>query len=121
MTVSARAAAEFVAFYHAGESASLAHAHHVDITFTVEDVDQNLVADFGCAVSVGVAVAALRLRGCRRRRFRRAFQCDFTHELYRRQVVLAEVSLHRLGNVLALHELNQADLSRFVSITRSEE
>src|SRR5579859_3491410 len=112
MSMCARAAAKMVALYDTGKSASLAHADHVHVAFTVEDVYQDLVADLGGAVSVRIALAAFSLFSCLGGRFRRAFQRDFTHELYRRQVVLAEMSLHRLGNVLALHELDQADLRR---------
>src|SRR2546430_11659306 len=40
----------------------------------------------------------------------------FPHELHWRQVVLAKMSLHGLGHVLAFDKLNQADLRGFITI-----
>src|SRR5450432_3118834 len=116
MSVGARAAAKMMALYDARKSASLADADDVHITLAVKNVDQNLVADLGRAVSVRIALAGFRLFSSLGSCCRRTFECNFAHELYRRQVVLAEMSLHRLGNVLALHELNQADLCGLVSV-----
>ena len=47
------------------------------------------------------------------------FDRHFAQELHRRQIVLAQMSLHRLGQPRFLHELNQADLRRVVSVAAS--
>src|SRR3954468_15942064 len=109
MSMSAGAAAELVALDHAGEAASLAGAGDVDELLILEDVDQNFVADFG----------AVRFRGGFFRLLARfGFYTDFADELHRRQIVLAEVTLHRAGQTRFLHEFDQSDLRGFVSVAR---
>src|SRR5215471_20880463 len=93
---------EMVAAYNAGKPASFAHAGYIDVTLTVEDIDQHLVADFRCSVAAGFRLAFC----CFRARLDAGavfgfdgggFDCDFAHELHRRQVVLVKMSLHGLG------------------------
>src|SRR5215472_17700322 len=119
--MSRRTTTEVVTPHHAGKPASFAYAGYVDVTLTVEDIDQHLVADFRRTVAAGFRLAFRRLRG----RFGAGavigfdgggFDCDFAHELHWRQVVLVKMPLHGLGDVLAFHELHQTDLGRVVSV-----
>src|SRR5260221_12394839 len=103
-----------MALYHAGKSASLAHANYIHEFFVGENIHQNFSADFESVAITRCSFAFRRLRfGLRR--FRTVLHGNFAHELYRRQTVLAEGSLPGLGAVLALPELPQPDLRRFVA------
>src|SRR4051812_14109450 len=85
VSVGCGAATELVAFDYTREAASLAGAGDIDELFVLEDVDQNFVADF-CAVRFSGSFVTL-LAGF-------GFDSDFADELHRRQIVLAEVTLH---------------------------
>src|SRR3954447_4188934 len=101
VSVGAGAAAEFVPLDYAGEAASLAGAGDIDELFVLEDVDQNFVADFGAVRFRSGFLILLAGFG---------FDRDFADELHRRQIVLAEVTLHRACEPRFLHELDQTDL-----------
>src|SRR5260221_14574005 len=104
-----------MALYHAGKAASLAHANYIHEFFVGENIHQNFSADFESVAITRCSFAFRRLRfSCRR--FGTVLHGDFAHELYRWQVMLAEMSLHGLGYILALHELHQADLRGFIAI-----
>src|SRR6185312_13472253 len=111
-------AAEMMAPHDAGKTASLADTDHVNVAFAVENIHQHLVADLHRAVAAcrrAVAAFSRLFRRCRCS-FRSAFHRDFAHKFHWRQVVLGEMTLHRLADVLALDELHQPDLRSFVSI-----
>src|ERR1700743_49863 len=114
MSVCARTAAEMMPFYYAGKTAAFAHADHVNKLFTVENVHQNFCADFDSVAIAGRFAAFRRLFSCSG--FGAIHHCDFAHELYRRQIMLAEVSLHGLGYILAFYKLNQANLRGFITV-----
>jgi hypothetical protein len=112
--VGSGAAAEVMALYDAGKATSLAHANHVDKLFIGENIHQHLAADFQ-TVAVRRGCFAFRRLRFSRSGFRAVEHRNFTHELYRRQIVLAKVSLHGLAYVLAFDELHQADLRGFIA------
>src|SRR3954447_5537210 len=114
MSVRSGAATEMMPFYHAGKSASFADTDHINKLFISENIHQNLAAHFqaitirrGCFAFCGLR---FRCGG-----FGSVLHGNFAHELYRRQIVLAEVSLHGLAYVLAFDELDQADLRSFIT------
>jgi len=99
--VGSGAAAKVMALHDAGKAASLAHADNVDKFLVGENIHQHLAADFQAVAIARGRFAFGRLRfNCRR--FGAVQHSDFAHELYRWQIMLAEMSLHGLGYVLAL-------------------
>ena len=73
--------------------------NHVHKLLAVENVDQHLVANLGAVLAVAVD-----------------HDRHLAQEAHRRQVVLGEVSLHRLGQPRLLHELHQPDLGGIVAV-----
>ena len=85
---------------HAGKTAALADADDVHKLLAFKNVDQHPVAGLD--------------RDC----LFRFFDLDrhFAQEFHRRQIVLSQMSLHGLGQARFLHELDQADLRRVISV-----
>ncbi len=96
----ARTAGELVALYNARKTASLAGARNVHELRTVEQIDQNLVANLHAPIGA----------------FGVLHHGEFLHELHRGKIVLFEVALHRLGQARVLHKLNQTDLGGVVAV-----
>src|SRR6185437_14836338 len=90
-----------MALHHTLEAFALAYADYVNEFLAMEDVDQHAVAGFYRAVP-----------------FRTFFHFDgnFAHKLNRRQIVLAQVTLHGLRQARLFHELDQADLRGIVAV-----
>src|SRR5437868_4569571 len=109
------AAAEMVPAHNARESSTLAGSGHVDELLVLEDIDQNFVTDLDLTVRFRRRILASRLLLAR---FYGSRNGDFLHEFHGRQIVLSEVSLHRLGNALAFYEFDEPNLDRVVSVTR---
>src|SRR5262249_30700982 len=127
VSVGCRAAAEMMTPYHTGKSSAFAHAGDIDIALAIEDVDQNLGSNFQFARAVARCGFSLPfgrlLRGCFRLFAALTvcgyFQRNLADELHRWQIMLGKMSLHRLADVLTLHELDQPDLRGFVTFFRS--
>src|SRR5215469_8306697 len=88
----------------AREPSALADAHDIHEALAVENIDEHTLADFQ-AVRLCVFAGLFFY-----------FQRNFTEELHRREIVLGKVPLHRLGEFLFFHELDQPDLGRFISV-----
>src|SRR5436305_1682767 len=80
---------------------SLADADIVDKLFAFENLDQNSVANLHRASIRAIAVGLKR---------------HFAHELHWRKIVLRQVPAGGFGQARLLHKLDQAYLSRFVSV-----
>ncbi len=98
-----RTAGELVALDYARKAASLAGARDVHELRTVEQIDQNLIADLHAPIGA----------------FRIFHHGNFLHELHRGKIVLFEVALHRLGQARVLDELDQTDLGGVVAVRQS--
>src|SRR5437868_3289156 len=116
MTVRLRSTTEVMTTNNACKSTALARPGNIHKLLVLENIDQNFVTDLDLAVRLRLRILALRLLLAR---FLKSGDGDFLHELHRRKVVLAEVSLHRLGNALALYEFDETNLDRIVPVTRS--
>src|ERR1700723_2665772 len=92
-------AAEVMPLHDALEAFSLAHAHDVDELFAFKNLHQHAVANLPRSLAVAIALKP-----------------HFAHELHRRKIILRQVSACRLGEPRLFHELDQANLSRFVSV-----
>src|SRR5215471_14116420 len=100
MSVSCWTAAEMVTPHHARKSASLAHADHIHILLAGEDLHQHLGADLqSIAVRLRRSSFTFSGLGCRLGAVFFGVQRDLADKLYRRQIMLAEVPLHGLGDV----------------------
>src|SRR5579863_8320824 len=88
---------------YASEAAPFADANDIDELLAVEDVYQNAVA--GLDQAVAVAFGPLF-----------DLNWNFAHELYRRQIVLAQMPASRLGQARLFHKLDQPDLCGNVAV-----
>src|SRR5579872_4020238 len=88
---------------YARKAAPFANANDIYKFFAVEDVHQNSIASFDQAVAVGFG-------------FFFNFNWNLAHELYRGQIILAQVSASGFGQARLFYELDQADLRGNVSV-----
>jgi hypothetical protein len=88
---------------YAREAASFADADNVDKFLAVENVYQNSIAGFYQAIAVSLG-------------FFFDLNWNLAHELYWRQIVLAQVPASGLGQARLFHEFDQADLRGNVSV-----
>src|SRR5438067_9910887 len=100
--------------YYAGKTPSFADAANVDILLVREDVDQNFVTDFHNAIDLRSGIFAL-LNICGS--FGYVGDGNFFHELYWWNIVLSEVSSHRLADAGSLYKFDQPDLDSIVTIS----
>src|ERR1017187_3786259 len=96
-----RTAGEMMPLNDTLEAFALAHSHDVDKLFAFEYLDQHPVADLHRDLAIGGAIG---------------FEPHFAHELYRRKIVLGQMSARRLGQPRLLHKFDQTNLSRFVTV-----
>src|SRR5450432_3066307 len=89
--------------HNAGEATSFADADYIDEFLAVKNINQNAVAGLDVAVGSGLG-------------FFVNLDWHFARKLDRRQVVLSEMPLHRLGKTRFLHEFNQANLRGRVAV-----
>ena len=100
-----------MALDHAGESAALAGAGDIHELLIVENIHQNFVANFvavffgRCFLPFGFSCASGS-----------DFHCHFAQHTHGRQIVLAKMPFHGLGQARLLHKFHQADLRRLVTI-----
>src|SRR5215813_3746515 len=95
-----------MALHDTRETTSLAHTDDVHKAVAFEDVHEHALSDFEAVRFCTVAGTFFHFEG------------NFTEELHGREIVLGKVALHRLGQTLFLHELDQSDLRRLVAVTR---
>src|SRR5215471_20309906 len=117
MSVSCRSAAEMMAAHNASKTSTFAYANHIHIFFAGEDLYQHFGPDLQTVARLTFGALfsrLLRRGGCSGGLI--IFYRYFANELYRRQVVLPEMALHRLRYVLAFHKFHKTDLRSFVSI-----
>src|SRR5215472_3573076 len=117
MSVGCGATAEMVTPHHTGKSTPFAYANHIHIFFTGEDLYQHFGPDFqtvGGLTFGALFSRLLRRGGCSGGLI--IFHRYFANELYRRQIVLPEMALHRLRYVLAFHKFHKTDLRSFVTV-----
>src|SRR5579872_2533685 len=91
-----------MALDHPLKSLAFAYADNIDKFFAVENVDQHPVAGLHSAVAFG---------------FFLYFDWNFADKFHRRNIVLAEMTLHRLGQARLFYEFHQANLRRIVAIS----
>src|ERR1051326_3093632 len=92
-----------MALHNTLEATSLADANDVNKFLSIEDIDEHTITSLQCAVAVARSLFF-------------NFNWNLAAELYRRQIVLAQMPLHRLGQARLLHKLNQTDLRGIVAV-----
>src|SRR5207248_3168608 len=102
-TMRLRTSTEMMAPDYTGESAAFADAHNVYKLLALENIYQHPVAGLYCPIAFGLFLY---------------FDRDLANELYWRQIVFSQMTLHRLSQAGFLHKLHQANLSRIVSVPR---
>src|SRR5579862_1910744 len=103
-TMRLRTAAEMMPLHYARETPAFADADDIHKALAVENVDQDTLADFqavGLSAFFGLFFD---------------FERNFAEELHRWEIVFGKVALHRLGEFLFFHELDQSDLGRLISV-----
>src|ERR1700745_400974 len=105
-TVRFRTTAEMMPFYNALKALAFADSNDVDELFSIENLNQDPIANLHRTVAVGRTCCV-------------HFKRNLTKELHRREVVLGEVSALRLREARLLYEFDKSDLRRLVSILHS--
>src|SRR5579871_5493589 len=91
--------AEMMPLHDTLKTSTLAGSDDIDKLFAFENLNQHAIADLHGSVAIAIA-----------------FECDLAHEFHRRQIVLAQMSLGGLGQLRLLHQFDQADLRRLVTV-----